>query len=80
MESAYRLYDQLRKIEIQAETRMQVHNAQQRDLEQGFDPLEFDRFTRFQELTRLMAESVDDIIIAQKSLRTIYHIAEEVTA
>ena len=79
-ESAHRLHDQLREIEIQAETRMQAHNAQQRDLEQGFDPLEFDRFTRFQELTRLMAESVDDITTAQKSLRTTHHIAEEATA
>jgi chemosensory pili system protein ChpA (sensor histidine kinase/response regulator) len=26
-----------------------------------FDPLEFDRFTRFQEVTRLMAESVNDV-------------------
>jgi len=79
-ESAHRLHDQLREIEIQAETRMQAHNAQQRDLEQGFDPLEFDRFTRFQELTRLMAESVEDITTAQKSLRTTHHIAEEATA
>ncbi|MEI2769107.1 MAG: Hpt domain-containing protein [Nitrosomonas sp.] len=79
-ESAHRLHDQLREIEIQAETRMQAHNAQPRDLEQGFDPLEFDRFTRFQELTRLMAESVDDITTAQKSLRTTHHIAEEATA
>ncbi len=79
-ESAHRLHDQLREIEIQAETRMQAHNALQRDLEQGFDPLEFDRFTRFQELTRLMAESVDDITTAQKSLRTTHHIAEEATA
>ena len=79
-ESAHRLHDQLREIEIQAETRMQAHNAHQRDLEQGFDPLEFDRFTRFQELTRLMAESVDDITTAQKSLRTTHHIAEEATA
>ncbi|GKS68324.1 chemosensory pili system protein ChpA (sensor histidine kinase/response regulator) [Nitrosomonas sp. PY1] len=79
-ESTHRLHDQLREIEIQAETRMQAHNAQQRDLEQGFDPLELDRFTRFQELTRLMAESVDDITTAQKSLRTTHHIAEEATA
>jgi chemosensory pili system protein ChpA (sensor histidine kinase/response regulator) len=28
---------------------------------QSFDPLEFDRFTRFQELTRMMAESVNDV-------------------
>jgi chemosensory pili system protein ChpA (sensor histidine kinase/response regulator) len=29
--------------------------------EREFDPLEFDRFTRLQELTRMMAESVNDV-------------------
>jgi chemosensory pili system protein ChpA (sensor histidine kinase/response regulator) len=33
-----------------------------------FDPLEFDRFTRLQELTRLMAESVNDVSTAQENL------------
>ncbi len=79
-ESASRLHDQLREIEIQAETRIQAHTLQSRDHDHAFDPLELDRFTRFQELTRLMAESVDDIVTAQKSLRTTHHIAEEATA
>ncbi|MBX3617704.1 Hpt domain-containing protein [Nitrosomonas sp.] len=79
-ESTHRLHDQLREVEIQAETQMQTHLAQQQDNEPSFDPLEFDRFTRFQELTRMMAESVDDIIAAQKSLRTTHTIAEEAVA
>lgn len=79
-ESASRLSDQLREIEIQAETRIQAHSSQSREQDANFDPLELDRFTRFQELTRLMAESVDDIVTAQKSLRTTHHIAEEATA
>jgi chemosensory pili system protein ChpA (sensor histidine kinase/response regulator) len=80
-ESTHRLHDQLREVEIQAETQMQTHLAQQQDSEpSSFDPLEFDRFTRFQELTRMMAESVDDIITAQKSLRTNHTIAEEAVA
>ncbi|PXW86464.1 chemosensory pili system protein ChpA (sensor histidine kinase/response regulator) [Nitrosomonas sp. Nm84] len=78
-ESTHRLHDQLREVEIQAETHMQSHLAQQHD-EHSLDPLEFDRFTRFQELTRLMAESVDDIITVQKSLRTTHHVAEEAVA
>lgn len=78
-ESTHRLHDQLREVEIQAETHMQSHFAQQHD-EHSLDPLEFDRFTRFQELTRLMAESVDDIITVQKSLRTTHHVAEEAAA
>ena len=76
-ESTHRLHDQLREVEIQAETQMQSHLAQQNESEHAFDPLEFDRFTRFQELTRSMAESIDDIITAQKSLRNSHIVAEE---
>ncbi|MBY0473496.1 MAG: Hpt domain-containing protein [Nitrosomonas sp.] len=79
-ESTHRLHDQMREVEIQAETQMQSHLAQQHESEHTFDPLEFDRFSRFQELTRLMAESVDDIITVQKSLRTTHHVAEESVA
>ena len=35
---------------------------------EGFDPLEFDRFTRFQELTRGIAEGVNDVSTVQQSL------------
>lgn len=79
-ESTYRLHDQLREVEIQAETHIQSHLAQQHENEHAFDPLEFDRFSRFQELTRLMAESVDDIITVQKSLRATHTVAEEAVA
>jgi chemosensory pili system protein ChpA (sensor histidine kinase/response regulator) len=79
-ESTHRLHDQLREAEIQAETHMQSHLAQQHESEHVFDPLEFDRFSRFQELTRLMAESVDDIITVQKSLRATHTVAEEAVA
>src|SRR5690606_26923932 len=40
-----------------------------------FDPLELDHFTRFQELTRLMAESMDDIVTTHKNLREIQRAA-----
>ena len=35
-----------------------------------FDPLEFDRYTRLQELTRLMAESLNDVLSIQRVLGT----------
>src|SRR5438046_8033777 len=35
---------------------------------QEFDPLELDRFTRFQELTRSFAEGVNDVSTVQQSL------------
>ncbi|CAG9174260.1 Hpt domain-containing protein [Cupriavidus respiraculi] len=63
-----RLRGQLREIEIQAETQMASRIA---DVEhrRDFDPLEFDRFTRFQELTRLMAESVGDVATVEQNLQ-----------
>ncbi len=64
--SVIRLRSQVREIEIQAETqiqsRMQVHEAE------GFDPLEFDRYTRFQELSRSLAEGVNDVATVQQAL------------
>lgn len=67
-ENVVRLRNQLREIEIQAESQMQSRLALTQDGEQPFDPLEFDRFTRFQELTRLMAESVNDVATVQQSM------------
>ena len=58
-ENVSRLRDQLREIEMQAETQITSRMAHSADRE--FDPLEFDRFTRLQELTRMMAESVNDV-------------------
>ena len=58
-ENITRLRHQLREVEIQAETQIQSRMVQSDD--KPFDPLEFDRFTRFQELTRMMAESVNDV-------------------
>lgn len=67
-ENVIRLRNQLREIEIQAESQMQSQQAQTSEHSAAFDPLEFDRFTRFQELTRLMAESVNDVSTVQHNL------------
>lgn len=67
-ENVIRLRSQLREIEIQAESQMQSQQAQASEHSAAFDPLEFDRFTRFQELTRLMAESVNDVSTVQHNL------------
>jgi chemosensory pili system protein ChpA (sensor histidine kinase/response regulator) len=66
-ENVSRLRTQLREIEIQGETQIQARIAQQKEHEQAFDPLEFDRYTRFQELTRMMAESVNDVATVQQN-------------
>ncbi len=67
-ENVIRLRQQLREIEIQAETQMQSQMSQLQEVHQDFDPLEMDRFTRFQELTRMMAESVNDVTTLQHNL------------
>ncbi|MDZ7937962.1 MAG: Hpt domain-containing protein [Rhodoferax sp.] len=64
-----RLRQQLRDVELQAESQMQSRLAQTKDSAQSFDPLEFDRFTRVQELTRMMAESVNDVATVQRNLQ-----------
>ncbi len=65
-ENVGRLRDQLREIEMQAESQITSRMAHSADRE--FDPLEFDRFTRLQELTRMMAESVNDVGSVQQNL------------
>ncbi len=64
-----RLRLQLRDIEVQAESQMQSRMALAKETSQQFDPLEFDRFTRVQELTRMMAESVNDVATVQRNLQ-----------
>jgi chemosensory pili system protein ChpA (sensor histidine kinase/response regulator) len=59
-----RLRTLLREIEIQGESQIQSRL----DQESTFDPLEFDRYTRFQELTRSLAEGVNDVGTVQQSL------------
>ncbi|CAM3398591.1 Hpt domain-containing protein [Paracidovorax anthurii] len=72
-----RLRQQLRDIEVQAETQMQSRLALSKDSAVGFDPLEFDRFTRVQELTRMMAESVNDVATVQRNLQRTMEGAED---
>lgn len=72
-----RLRQQLRDVELQAESQMQSRLAQTKDNAQSFDPLEFDRFTRVQELTRMMAESVNDVATVQRNLQRTVEGAED---
>ncbi|HUL83685.1 MAG TPA: Hpt domain-containing protein [Gammaproteobacteria bacterium] len=56
-----RLRDQLRKLE--AETEAQILHRHQDDLagDTGFDPLELDRYSTIQQLSRALAESANDV-------------------
>ncbi|MCX7148441.1 MAG: response regulator, partial [Rhodocyclales bacterium] len=80
-ENVIRLRRQLREVEIQAELQMQSQQALASERSQQFDPLEFDRFTRFQEVTRMMAESVNDVAAVQQNLlRNLDHADAAVAA
>ncbi|HEX6138460.1 MAG TPA: Hpt domain-containing protein, partial [Casimicrobiaceae bacterium] len=66
--SVIRLRSQVREIELQAETQIQSRMSAASTTHEDFDPLELDRFTRFQELTRSLAEGVNDVSTVQQSL------------
>ena len=67
-ESIARLRNQLREVEVQADSQMQSRKSELEEKKTEFDPLEFDRYTRLQELTRLMSESLHDITSIQQAL------------
>lgn len=76
-----RLRGQLRDIEFQAEMQMASRLEAAKAAAETFDPLEIDRFTRFQELTRMMAESVNDVATVQRTLqRTLESTEDELAA
>ncbi len=72
-----RLRAQLRDVEMHSETQMQSRLQQAKEAQLGFDPLEFDRFTRVQELTRMMAESVNDVATVQRTLQRTVEATED---
>ena len=63
-----RLRRLLKDVEIQSETQMKsrISDAQKEGV--SFDPLEFDRFSRLQELTRMTAEAMNDINNSQAEM------------
>ncbi len=67
-DSITRLRGQLREVEMQADSQMQSRASMLDSRNRDFDPLEFDRYTRLQELTRLMGESLHDATSIQQGL------------
>jgi chemosensory pili system protein ChpA (sensor histidine kinase/response regulator) len=79
--SLERMRRELREIEVQAETQISARIEAAKAAAQAFDPLEMDRFTRLQELTRMMAESVNDVATLQRSLqRTLQSTEDQLAA
>ena len=67
-DSVARLRTQLREMQIQADSQMQSRMSQLAEEDRQFDPLEFDRYSRPQELARMMVESLHDISLVQQTL------------
>ena len=67
-ENIQRLRAQMRDLAIQAEAQIQARSEKLSSESASFDPLEFDRFTRLQELTRMIAESIEDVATVQSAM------------
>jgi chemosensory pili system protein ChpA (sensor histidine kinase/response regulator) len=67
-----RLREQLRQVEIETEAQIDSRRAEaQKQGYEDFDPLEFDRFTNMQTLSRSMAESLNDLLSIEEVLRAL---------
>ncbi len=64
-----RVRDQLRRLDM--ETQSQILSRHQEDIEQGyedFDPLEMDRYSQLQQLSRSLFESASDLLDLKETL------------
>ena len=57
-----RLREQLRNLEIETETQILSRHAHEVPNLDDFDPLELDRYSKIQQLSRSLAESVNDLL------------------
>ncbi len=62
--------------ELQRQTESQTPARVSGPMPDGFDALELDRYTRVQELTRLLAESIDDVATVQHQMQRAVAAAE----
>jgi chemosensory pili system protein ChpA (sensor histidine kinase/response regulator) len=61
-----RLREQLRRLEIETEAQILYrHEVETESREEDFDPLELDRYSHVQQLSRGLAESVNDLVSIQ---------------
>lgn len=68
-ETISRLREQFRKLEIETETQIGSHYQQAPEpASEEFDPLEMDRFSSIQQLSRSLSESVSDLLNLQELL------------
>ncbi len=74
-----RFRDQIRELEIQSDSQILYRTEQHIGRSDAdFDPLEFDRFSRLQHLSRGLSESLHDLFTIQSSMDTFVGEAETV--
>jgi len=56
-----RLREQLRKLEAETEAQILHRHQEDADVQSGFDPLELDRYSTIQQLSRGLAETANDV-------------------
>jgi len=77
-----RVREQLRQMDIETEAQIAARGLQRTETEEEdrygseFDPLEMDRYSRMQELSRALAESVGDLASVHRSLDTLVESGE----
>ena len=71
-QTVIRLRDQLRRLEIETEAQILAHfSTVGPDSNEEFDPLELDRFSVIQQLSRSLMESVSDLLNIQDFLKIL---------
>ncbi len=70
-----RLKEQLRKLEIETEAQI-MHGHQETVVARDFDPLELDRYSNIQQLSRALAESASDLGSLKDLLQAVTSEAE----
>ncbi|MEE4376674.1 MAG: Hpt domain-containing protein [Candidatus Competibacteraceae bacterium] len=67
-QTVHRLRQQLRRLEIETEAQILFRYEEGKGSQEDFDPLELDRFSELQQLSRSLIEIVDDLANIQTAL------------
>jgi chemosensory pili system protein ChpA (sensor histidine kinase/response regulator) len=80
-----RLREQLRRLDIETETQILSHFGSSKSSEENsegdneeFDPLEMDRFSTMQQLSRALLETVNDLVNIQDALKMLTRQSETI--
>jgi chemosensory pili system protein ChpA (sensor histidine kinase/response regulator) len=66
-----RLREQLRKLELETEAQILFRHQEDAEHREEFDPLELDRYSSIQQLSRALAESVSDVASIEGLLESL---------